>query len=183
MDKEYSCLVCKHFDPDNIEINHHRAIICFCEHDGPSLKPCRKFELNEAKYNAKRFEPASNIVPIEIPKNTYKGELDVDNGTLTIYPSSTNEMNKILEFLCKLAKEKDIIIEFGGGLCDDAFPSFRVRQYRNNPKTDKVYTVYRIIDIDDLTINNVEFKEFIDNLTKYFDKEFNEMFEKEEKNE
>lgn len=160
MNEEYSCLVCKHFDPDNIEIDHHRAIICFCEHDGPSLKPCHKFELNEAKYNAKRFEPASN--------------------TALIYPSSTSEMNKILEFLCKLAKEKDIIIEFGGGLCDDKFPSFKVRQYRNSPKTNKLYTVCRLIDIDKLTINNVEFKEFINELTNYFDREFNEMFEKEE---
>ena len=170
MNKEYSCLVCKHFNPDNIEIDYHRTKICFCEHDGPSLKPCRKFELNEAKYNAKRFEPSSNVVPIEIPKNTYNGE----------YPSSTSEMNKILEFLCKLAKEKNIIIEFGGGLCNDVFPSFRIRQYRNSPKTNKLYTVCRIIDIDNLTIKNVEFKEIIDNLTKYFDEEFNEMFEKEE---
>lgn len=122
----------------------------------------------------KRFEPASNVVPIEIPKNTYHGE----------YPSSTtSEMNKILEFLCKIAKEKDIRIEFGGGLCNDVFPSFRVRQYRTSPKTNKLYTVYRIIDVDDLTITDIEFKEFINELTKYFDREFNEMFEKEEKDE
>lgn len=97
-----------------------------------------------------------------------------------IYPSNTSEMNKILEFLCKLAKEKNIVIEFGGGLCNDMFPSFRIRQYRNNPKTDKLYTVCRIIDIDELTIMKIEFKDFINELTNYFDREFNKMFEKEE---
>lgn len=56
MNEEYSCLVCKYFNPDNIQIDYNRAIICFCEHDGPELKPCRKFKLNETKYNAKRFE-------------------------------------------------------------------------------------------------------------------------------
>lgn len=96
------------------------------------------------------------------------------------YPSTTSEINKILEFLCKLAKEKDIIIEFGGGLNNITFPSFKIRQYRNNPKTDKLYTVCRIIDVDDLTIKNIEFKDFINELTNYFDREFNKMFEKEE---
>ena len=90
------------------------------------------------------------------------------------------QISDLLEFLCKIAKEKDIQIEFGGGLCNDVFPSFRVRQYRNNPKTDKVYTVSRIIDINELTNMNEEFKEFIKELTNYFDREFNEMFEKEE---
>ena len=61
MDKEYNCLVCKHFNPDNIQIDHHRAIICFCEHNGSELKPCHKFELNESKYNAKRFVGERNV--------------------------------------------------------------------------------------------------------------------------
>lgn len=91
-----------------------------------------------------------------------------------------NEMSKILEFLCKIAKEKDIQIEFGGALCDSEFPTFRIRQYRTSPKTNKLYTVCRIIDIDDLTIKNIEFKEFINILTESFDENFNEMFEKEE---
>ena len=56
MKEKYNCLVCKYFDLDNIRIDFNRAIICFCEHDGPELKPCRKFKLNEAKYNAKRFK-------------------------------------------------------------------------------------------------------------------------------
>ena len=55
MNEEYSCLVCKHFDPDNIEIDHHNAMLRFCQNDGTKLKSCRKFKLNEAKYNAKRF--------------------------------------------------------------------------------------------------------------------------------
>lgn len=89
---------------------------------------------------------------------------------------------EILEFLCKLAKEKDIqiLFEFGGGLCNSVFPSFKVKQYRIGPKTNKMYTISRIIDIDDLTSMKVEFKDFINELNKYFDIEFNEMFEKEE---
>ena len=55
MNEKYSCLVCKHFNPDNIEIDHHNAMLHFCQNDGAKLKPCRKFKLNEAKYNAKRF--------------------------------------------------------------------------------------------------------------------------------
>jgi len=58
MKKEYNCLVCKHFNPDNIEIDHHDAMIRFCRNEGTKLKVCPYFVLNEAKYNAKRFEPA-----------------------------------------------------------------------------------------------------------------------------
>ena len=61
MDKEYNCLVCKYFDPDNIQIDYNRVKICFCEHDGPELTPCHKFKLNKAKYNAKRFEGERNV--------------------------------------------------------------------------------------------------------------------------
>jgi len=57
--KEYNCLVCKYFDPDNIEIDHHNATIRFCQNEGSKLKTCRYFKLNEAKYNAKRFEQVS----------------------------------------------------------------------------------------------------------------------------
>lgn len=62
MNEEYSCLVCKHFNPDNIEIDHHNAMLRFCQNDGAKLKPCRKFKLNEAKYNAKRFEGKHNVI-------------------------------------------------------------------------------------------------------------------------
>lgn len=56
MKEEYNCLVCKYFDPDNIVIDHRNAMICFCRNNTAKLNPCRKFELNEAKYNAKRFK-------------------------------------------------------------------------------------------------------------------------------
>ena len=93
---------------------------------------------------------------------------------------TTSEMIKTLEFLCKIAKEKDIQIEFSGNLCDGEIPTFKIKQYRTSPKTNKLYVVCRIIDIDDLTIKNIEFKEFINILTEYFDEKFNEMFEEEE---
>lgn len=55
MKKEFNCLVCKRFNPDNIEINHNNAMLRFCRNEGIKLKICPYFVLNEAKYNAKKI--------------------------------------------------------------------------------------------------------------------------------
>ena len=89
-----------------------------------------------------------------------------------------NELNGILEFLCKTAKEKDIYIEFSP-TSNALFPSFKVRQYRTNPENGKSYKISQIIDIDDLLIKNVTFKQLIDELVKDFDEQFNEFFKEE----
>ena len=87
-----------------------------------------------------------------------------------------SELNKVLEFLCKIAKEKDIHIDFSPAICDLSFPTFKVIQYRINPKNDKTYKITQLIDVDDLRIKNVTFKQFIDEIVKYFDDQFNDMF-------
>lgn len=119
------------------------------------------------------------IIPIEIPKNTYNGELDLNTGTVTIHPGGDNELYKVLEFLCKTAKEKDIHIDFSP-ISNDLLPSFIVRQYRTNPKNGKSYKISQIIDIDDLLIKNVTLKQIIDEIVEKFDEEFNKMFKEEE---
>ena len=88
---------------------------------------------------------------------------------------SDNELNKVLEFLCKRAKEKDIHIDFSPAICDLSFPTFKVTQYRTNPKNDKTYKITQMVDVDDLRIKNVTFKQFIDEIVKNFDDQFNDM--------
>lgn len=122
-----------------------------------------------------------HIIPIEIPKNTYNGELDLNTGTVTIYPGGDNELYKVLDFLCKIAKEKDIHIDFSPITSDYVFPSFKVIQYRTNPENGKSYKISQIIDIDDLLIENVTLKQIINELVEKFDEEFNKMFKEENK--
>lgn len=119
------------------------------------------------------------ITPIKIPNNTYNGELDLNTGTVTIYPNSDNEFYKVLEFLCKISKEKDIHIEFDPLTSKYIFPSLKVIQYRINPENSKLYKCSQIINIDDLLIKNATFKQIIDLLVEKFDDQFNEMFKEE----
>ena len=89
---------------------------------------------------------------------------------------SDSELYKVLEFLCKISKEKDIHIDFSPVFSDSLFPSFKLTQYRTNPKNNKSYKITQIIDVDDLRIKNVTFKQLIDEIVRIFDDQFNDMF-------
>ena len=89
---------------------------------------------------------------------------------------SDNELYKVLEFLCKISKEKDIHIDFSPVMCDLSFPTFKLTQYRTNPKNNKSYKITQLIDVDDLRIKTVTFKQLIDEIVRNFDDQFNDMF-------
>ena len=55
-----------------------------------------------------------------------------------------------------------------------------IKKYKKNPTTQKLYTVRQSINMRDLDILAPNFEDAITELSKDMDKEFEEMFEKEE---
>ena len=144
------CGTCGNFDPNNVTIND-----CVGE-----IHVCKKGYICE-------------------PWNFHNGCKDYKENNVKQpfeQKDSDSELNKVLEFLCKIAKEKDIHIDFSPVIYDSSFPTFKVIQYRTNPKNSKTYKVTQMIDIDDLRIKNVTFNQVIDEIVRQFDDQFNDMF-------